>query len=66
MKRIVTIAVVLAGLSAIAFAGTSTCGTVLNPAPCPSAPEVGDVGLASGALILVGGAVLLVRSRLRR
>ena len=56
MKRIVTIAVVLAGLSSIAFAGVTG----------PSAPEIGDVGLASGTLVLLGGAVLLIRSRLRR
>ena len=54
MKRIFTVAVVLAGLSSIAFAGASP------------APEVGDVGLTLDTLIVIGGAVLLIRSRLRR
>ena len=59
MKGIGLFAVLMVGLSSFAFAG----GTA--PGGGTSAPEV-DMNLAAGTLVVIGGAVLLIRSRLRR
>ncbi|HUA59557.1 MAG TPA: hypothetical protein VML19_12430 [Verrucomicrobiae bacterium] len=52
--RIAALALLLTGLTSVAFAGFVGNG-----------PEV-DGGVAAGAFVLIGGAVLIIRSRLRR
>jgi hypothetical protein len=54
MIKTLGFALLLVGLSSLAIAGS-----------VGSAPEV-DTGLVPGSLVLVGGAVLMIRSRLRR
>jgi hypothetical protein len=59
MIKTVGFALLMVGFSSFAIAGGGC------PPPGCSAPEI-DSGLAVGTLVLVGGAVLMIRSRLRR
>ena len=52
--KTIKLAILLCGFSLLAFAGAAA-----------NAPEV-DVSTAAGGFILVGGAILLIRSRLKR
>ena len=54
MLKTVAVALLLASLSSIAFAGGMA-----------AAPEV-NTGLVPAALVVIGGAALLIRSKLRR
>jgi len=53
MTRITGFVLLLVGVSSFAFAGI------------PAAPEV-DAGFAGCAIVLIGGAALIIRSRLRK
>jgi hypothetical protein len=59
ISNVAGIALVLAGMGGLLLAQTQNCIPGVN---CPGAPEI-DATSAGNALALLGGAVLLIRSR---